>query len=189
MELSRMSGAHGLRPPAEMSMIGKALLNLDQATMHLDPDFAPAEVISGHIHKIMASGLKTSPGGILSAALEAKEFTTQLPRRANRILDTLAEGEFHLQVDAIDEERLLVVMQRIANRVVLGIVIAATILGAALLMRVPTAHQIWGYPAIAILCFLIAVVGGGTLSAWILVSDRRIAKRARAAKVKHGLPR
>jgi predicted unusual protein kinase regulating ubiquinone biosynthesis (AarF/ABC1/UbiB family) len=189
MELSRMSGAHGLRPPAEMSMIGKALLNLDQATMHLDPDFAPAEVISGHIHKIMASGLKTSPGGILSAALEAKEFTTQLPRRANRILDTLAEGEFHLQVDAIDEERLLVVMQRIANRVVLGIVIAATILGAALLMRVPSDHQIWGYPAIAILCFLIAVVGGGTLSAWILVSDRRIAKRARAAKVKHGLPR
>jgi predicted unusual protein kinase regulating ubiquinone biosynthesis (AarF/ABC1/UbiB family) len=189
MELSRMSGAHGLRPPAEMSMIGKALLNLDQATMHLDPDFAPAEVISGHIHRIMASGLKTSPGGVLAAALEAKEFTTQLPRRANRILDTLAEGEFHLQVDAIDEERLLVVLQRIANRVVLGIVIAATILGAALLMRVPTAHQIWGYPAIAILCFLVAVIGGGTLSAWILVSDRRIAKRAREAKVRQGPPR
>lgn len=189
MELSRMSGAHGLRPPAEMSMIGKALLNLDQATMHLDPDFAPAEVISGHIHRIMASGLKTSPGGVLAAALEAKEFTTQLPRRANRILDTMAEGEFHLRVDAIDEERLLVVMQRIANRVVLGIIIAATILGAALLMRVPTAHQIWGYPAIAILCFLVAVVGGGTLSAWILVSDRRIAKRAREAKVKHAPPR
>jgi len=189
MELSRMSGAHGLRPPAEMSMIGKALLNLDQATMHLDPDFAPAEVISGHIHRIMASGLKTSPGGMLSAALEAKEFTTQLPRRANRILDTMAEGEFHLRVDAIDEERLLVVMQRIANRVVLGIIIAATILGAALLMRVPADHKIFGYPAIAILCFLVAVIGGGTLSAWILVSDRRIAKRAREAKVKHAPPR
>jgi predicted unusual protein kinase regulating ubiquinone biosynthesis (AarF/ABC1/UbiB family) len=189
MELSRMSGAHGLRPPAEMSMIGKALLNLDQATMHLDPDFAPAEVISGHIHRIMASGLKTSPGGMLSAALEAKEFTTQLPRRANRILDTLAEGEFHLQVDAIDEERLLVVMQRIANRVVLGIVIAATILGAALLMRVPSDHTIAGYPAIAMLCFLVALVGGVLLSAWILVSDRRIAKKAREAKVRHGLPR
>ncbi len=189
VELSRVSGVHGLRPPPEMSMIGKALLNLDQATMHLDPDFAPAEVISGHIHRIMASGLKTSPGGMLSAALEAKEFTTQLPRRANRILDTLAEGELHLRVDAMDEERLLVVMQRIANRVVLGIVIAATILGAALLMRVPSGHTIGGYPALAILCFLAAVVGGGLLSAWILISDRRIAKRAREAKIKHGPPR
>ena len=160
-----------------------ALLHLDRATMHLDPTFAPAEVIRDHIQRIMASGLKTSPGGILAAALEAKEFTTQLPRRANRILDTLAEGEFNVRVDAIDEERLLVVLQRIANRVVLGIVIAATILGAALLMRVPSDRTIFGYPAIAILCFLFAVVGGAALSAWIVVSDRRIATRARQAKV------
>ena len=189
VELSRISGVHGLRPPPEMSMIGKALLNLDQATLHLDPGFAPAEAIRGHIQRIMASGLKTSPGGILAAALEAKEFTTQLPRRANRILDTMAEGEFHLRVDAIDEERLLVVMQRIANRVVLGIVIAATILGAALLMRVPSDNTIFGYPAIAILCFLVAVVGGGSLSVWILVSDRRIAHKARQAKMTGTPPR
>ena len=55
-------------------------------------------------------------------------------------------------------------------------------------MRVPTEHNIWGYPAVAILCFLVALVGGGLLSAWILVSDRKIAKRARQAKVKHGPP-
>lgn len=183
VELSRLSGVHGLRPPAEMSMIGKALLNLDQATMHLDPSFAPAEVIREHIHKIMATGLKTSPGGMLAAALEAKEFTTQLPRRANRILDTLAEGEFNVRVDAIDEERLLTVMQRIANRVVLGIIIASTILGAALLMRVPSDTEIFGYPAIAILCFLFAVVAGVAMSVWIVVTDRRVARRARQAKV------
>jgi predicted unusual protein kinase regulating ubiquinone biosynthesis (AarF/ABC1/UbiB family) len=189
VELSRISGVHGLRPPPEMSMIGKALLNLDQATTHLDPTFAPAEVIRDHVHRIMATGLKTSPGGILAAALEAKEFTTQLPRRANRILDTLAEGEFNVRVDAIDEERLLVVLQRIANRVVLGIIIAATILGAALLMRVPSESTIGGYPAIAIVCFLLAVVGGGALSVWIVVSDRRIATKARQAKVSGSPPR
>ncbi len=183
VELSRISGVHGMRPPPEMSMIGKALLNLDQATMHLDPSFAPAEVIRDHIHRIMATGLKTSPGGILAAALEAKEFTTQLPRRANRILDTLADGEFNVRVDAIDEERLLVVLQRIANRMVLGVIIAATILGAALLMRVPTDATIFGYPAIAILCFVLAVVGGVALSVGIVVSDRRIATKARQAKL------
>ena len=189
VELSRISGVHGLRPPPEMSMIGKALLNLDQATMHLDPTFAPAEVIGDHVHRIMATGLKTSPGGILAAALEAKEFTTQLPRRANRILDTLAEGEFNVRVDAIDEERLLVVMQRIANRVVLGIIIAATILGAALLMGVESEATVFGYPAIAMVCFLVAVVGGAALSIWIVVSDRRIARNARRAKVSGDPPR
>lgn len=183
VELSRLSGVHGLRPPAEMSMIGKALLNLDQATLHLDPAFAPAEVIREHTSKVLASGLKTSPGGVLAAALEAKEFTTQLPRRANRILDTLAEGEFHVRVDAIDEERLLTVMQRIANRVVLGIIIAATVVGAALLMRIPSEDRIFGYPAIAIVCFLAAVFGGVAMAVWIVVGDRRIARNARQARV------
>lgn len=75
------------------------------------------------------------------------------------------------------------VMQRIANRVVLGIIIAATILGAALLMRVPSDARIFGYPAIAIPCFLFAVVAGVAMSAWIVITDRRIARNARQAKV------
>jgi ubiquinone biosynthesis protein len=57
VELSRVSGQFGLRPPAEMSMIGKALLNLDQITAHLDPSFAPAEAIRGNVTEIMNSGL------------------------------------------------------------------------------------------------------------------------------------
>ncbi|GAB2868179.1 ABC1 kinase family protein [Nocardioides pacificus] len=182
MELSRLSGTHGLRPPAEMSMIGKTLLNLDQSTMHLDPSFNPTEVVRSHVSGVLASGLKSSAGGILAAALEAKEFTTQMPRRANRILDTLADGEFLVRVDAIDEERLLTVLQKIANRLVLGIVIAATVLGAALLMRVPSDNKVFGYPAIAMVCFLLAVLGGVALSVWIVISDRRIARNAREAR-------
>lgn len=181
VELSRISGEHSLRPPAEMSMIGKALLNLDQATAHLDPDFAPAEAIRDNVSEVLASGLKTSPAALVAAAIEAKEFTSQLPSRANRIMDTLAEGEFHLRVDAIDEERLHTVLQRIANRVTLGIVIAATILGASLLMRVDTGERFLGYPAIAMVFFLIAVIGGIALSVWIVVTDRRVARTTRDA--------
>ena len=98
VELSRISGAHGLRPPAEMSMIGKALLNLDQTTLHLDPDFDPAAAIRSNLSELLASGLKVSPAGIMAAAIEAKEFTSLLPKRGNRILDALAEGEFTMRV-------------------------------------------------------------------------------------------
>ena len=176
VELSRLSGVHGLRPPAEMSMIGKALLNLDQATMHLDPDFAPAEALRDNVSEILASGLKVSPGGIIAAAIEMKEFTSQLPTRANRIMDTLAEGELRVRVHAIDETRLHLVLQRVANRITLGLIIAATILGAALMMRVPSATQVLGYPAIAMFFFLFAVVAGGALATWIVLTDRKVAR-------------
>ncbi|MDH2413762.1 AarF/UbiB family protein [Nocardioides sp. CER19] len=182
VELSRISGAHGLRPPPEMSMVGKALLNLDQSTLHLDPDFVPAEAIRENLRHILRGGLRTSPGDLVTAALDAKEFTSQLPRRANRILDSLADGQLRLRVDALDEERLHTVLQRVANRLTLGVVIAATILGASLLMQVPTGDRILGYPAIAMVLFAVAILGGAALAGWIVVTDRKVARTERRAQ-------
>jgi predicted unusual protein kinase regulating ubiquinone biosynthesis (AarF/ABC1/UbiB family) len=176
VELSRTAVGHGLRPPPEMAMIGKALLNLDRTTAHLDPSFAPAEAIRQNVGEILRHGLTTKPGDLVAAALDAKEFTGQLPRRANRILDNLADGEFRMRVDAIDEERLHTVLQRLATRVTLGMVIASTILGASLLMQVPTHRRILGYPAVAMVLFTFAILGGAALAAWILVTDRKVAR-------------
>lgn len=177
VELSRVSGVHGLRPPAEMAMIGKALLNLDQTTSHLDPDFSPADAIRDNVSDIFASSLKVSPGGVLAAAIEAKEFTALLPKRANRILDALARGEMRVHVDAIDEQRLHLVLQRIANRLTLGLIIAATIIGAAMMMRVETESTVLGFPAIAMLFFTIAVLAAILLGVHIVLTDRKVSQQ------------
>ena len=176
VELSRLSGVHGLRPPAEMAMIGKALLNLDQTTVHLDPDFSPADAIRDNVSDIFASSLKVSPGGLLTAAIEAKEFTAQLPKRANRILDTLARGEMRVRVDAIDEQRLHLVLQRVGNRLTLGLIIAATIIGAAMMMRVETDARVLGFPAIAMVFFSVAVLAAVALAVHIVLTDRAVAR-------------
>lgn len=187
MDLSRLSGHHGLRPPAEMSMVGKALLNLDRSTSHLDPGFSPAVAIRTNVSEIFAAGLKVSAGGLIAAAIESKTFMAQLPKRANRIMDSLADGEFRIHVQAIDEERLHTVIQRVANRVTLGIIIAATILGAALVVRVPSEWTVLGYPGLAILLFLFAVCAGGAMAAWVFLTDRKVARTQRTASVRSGM--
>lgn len=179
LELSRLSGAHGLRPPAEMSMIGKTLLNLDQVTAHLDPDFAPAEAIRDNLDQLLRSGLTLSLSGAVSSAIEAKDFAARLPRRANRILDALSEGEFGIRVKAVDEARLISVIHHVANRLTTGLVLAAVIVGAALMMQVPTTSHVLGYPAIAMVFFLLAAVAGAALLVSIVVGDRRAARAAR----------
>jgi predicted unusual protein kinase regulating ubiquinone biosynthesis (AarF/ABC1/UbiB family) len=177
LELSRLSGVHGLRPPAEMAMVGKALLNLDQVTTHLFPGFSPAKAIRDSVAGIMGSGMRVSPSGIMAAAIDAKDFTANFPRRANRVMERLAEGTFTVRVDAIDEARFLHVMQRLANRLTTGIVLAALVVGAALMMQVPTDSTILGYPSIAMVFFLLAALGGAALVVSIVVTDRRIARR------------
>ncbi|MDC5699032.1 AarF/UbiB family protein [Intrasporangium calvum] len=182
VELSRLSGQHGLRPPAEMAMIGKTLLNLDQVTQHLDPSFVPSEAIRDNIEELLRGGLSVSLSGAISSAIEAKNFAAQLPRRANRIMDALSDGELAFRVKTIDEVRLVSVLQHLANRLTMGIVLAAIVVGAALMMQVPTSSRILGYPAIAMVFFIVAAIAGAVLVGSILITDRREARAARRAR-------
>jgi ubiquinone biosynthesis protein len=67
--------------------------------------------------------------------------------------------------------------QKIANRITTGIVLAALIIGAALLMRVETTFRLFGYPGFAILCFIAAAAGGCWLLITIFVQDRKKRKK------------
>ena len=82
-------------------------------------------------------------------------------------------------MDAVDERMLIDGLHKIANRIALGLILAALIVGATLLMQVPTRFRILGYPGLAILFFLAAALGGVALVVSILVSDRRPPERKR----------
>jgi ubiquinone biosynthesis protein len=179
LEMTRIAGQAGLRPAPELALVGKALLNLDQVARSLDPHFAPADAVRRHIASIVQSRMQTSAGGLLGAAMEARDFTVQLPGRINKVMDAVAEGKFELKVDAIDEPQLLAVMQRLANRIATGLVLASLVVGAALMMQIPTESRILGYPSIAMVCFALAAAGGAALLVSILAADRRIARTAR----------
>ena len=174
MQLARISGTHGLRPPAEMTLVAKALLNLDQSTQHLDPGFTPVEAIRANLPTILAAGLTPSAGQSLLGGIEGKEFLERLPRRANRLLDALSDGELTLRVDAFDENRALMVLQQVANRVSTALILAAVTIAAALLMFADVGPRLWGYPALGTVFFLVAAVGGLVLVARILWHDRPV---------------
>ena len=179
VELARVAGDHGLRPPAEMALVGKALLNLDQSTTHLDPNFVPEQAIRAHLPRILAATMKPSPASVAVGALDSKEFLEALPGRANRILDSLADGSLTIRVNAFDEDRLFHHTQRLVNRLTIGIILSAITVAAALMMRAPGGARLFGYPALAVVFFLVAAIAGLGLIAWIAVTDRDAARRAK----------
>jgi predicted unusual protein kinase regulating ubiquinone biosynthesis (AarF/ABC1/UbiB family) len=173
LRMTRASSDCGVRVPAELALLGKTLLSLDRVGQVLDPGFDPTAALRRHAGSLMRAraAREASPGRFYSAVLDVKEFMERLPQRANRILETAARNELSLKVDAIEEQVLIDGFQKVANRITVGLILAALIVGAALMMRVETSFRILGYPGIAILCFLTAAAGGVWLILSIVLGD------------------
>jgi len=117
-----------------------------------------------------------SPGRLFDSLLELKGLAEKLPRRLNQLIDAVADNKLKINVDAIDEALLMEGAQKVANRITMGLVISAMIVGAALLMRIDTSFRILGYPGIAILFFFLAAVGAVWLFLTIILTDLRAEK-------------
>jgi predicted unusual protein kinase regulating ubiquinone biosynthesis (AarF/ABC1/UbiB family) len=182
LDTVRTSGRYGLRLPAELALLGKTLLNLHHIGRLLDPEFD----VNGSMRR-NATGLmrrrmwKTlTPAHLLSSTLEVRDLAERLPERLNRILDAIAANDVRLKVELIDHGSIIDGLQKVANRIALGVVLAALIVGAAMLMRVQTTFTILGYPGIAMLLFLAAAAGGFWMAWTILAGDvKRTSARAR----------
>ena len=181
LQLSRACAAADLRPPAELAMVGKALLHLDEVTRSLDPDFVPNETIVDHTGALLRHQVEAGASRVRAAraALDTARLVENLPRRADRILTDLADGNLRVKIDAIDQDDLLRSLEKIATRVTVGIVLAAMLVGAALAMRVDTDVRLLGAPAVAVVFFVLASLGGLTLLGHVLITDRRDRMRRR----------
>jgi predicted unusual protein kinase regulating ubiquinone biosynthesis (AarF/ABC1/UbiB family) len=173
LEVTRVCAESGLHLPPELAMLGKALLSLDQIARCLDPAFNPNGSVRENAAAILQRRLvkSLSPGNLMTGIMEAKEFVERLPGRVNTILERVANNDLRVHVDAIDETKLITAFQKIANRITLGLLLAALIIGAALLMRVETSFRLLGYPGLAIVFFLLAAGGALALIGDILFHD------------------
>lgn len=171
--VTKSAGDCGIRVPPELTMVGKALMNLDQIGTTLDPSFDPNASVRKNAAHIMEQRMldDLSPGKIGNHMLEAKDFLEKFPSHLNKIMDLAAHN--NLSVKVIDEPLLIDSFQKVANRISLSLILAALIIGAALLTRVQTSFTIFGYPAIAIICFVLAAIGGFTLAIQIAFYDQK----------------
>jgi ubiquinone biosynthesis protein len=149
-------------------------LNLDAVARALSPNLDVNSTIRDQAVTLMRQRMlrSVSPSRVLSTMLDAKQFAEKLPGRVNRVLDALAGNELTLKMELIDEGAIIDGLQKVANRVALGLVMAALIVAAALLMQVPTTFRLLGYPGLAMILFIIAASAGAMLAVQIINHDR-----------------
>ncbi|MDR7098240.1 putative unusual protein kinase regulating ubiquinone biosynthesis (AarF/ABC1/UbiB family) [Lysobacter niabensis] len=178
-DIVRISTACGLRSPSELSLLGKTLAHLETVCRALDPRMDMKRVVDRHLDRVMGERLRQSlaPHRVASELMDLQTLTREAPRKLSDMLSLLADNRFQIRVSGLEESRLMENMQKIANRITTGLIVAALIIAAAMIMRIETEYRLFGYPALALVLFVVAAGLGISIVLSALLRDRRARPR------------
>ena len=180
LELARVGAASGLRPPAELGILGKTLLNLEAVTTALDAGLDTRRIVEEHLQQVLrrqALG-SISPANLASEWMDVQELARHTPQHVAAILRTLAENRLRVRIDGLEESRMMESLQKIANRISTGLIIAALVIGASLTSRMQGRSIVFGLPLLPAIFIVIAGVLGLSLVLSALRRDRKVERAA-----------
>ena len=166
-ELINISYSRGLRLPAELTLLAKALFNLDAVTRALDPSYSPIATIREYGNQIAADKARRelNPRKLLQIAMQGGDLLSALPHRLDLLTQRLSTGDFEMRIEIPQVTMLLNGLQKVANRIFSGLVLAAIVIASAMLINTRKTLGTWGF------------VVAGAVSAWMVISiwwgDRR----------------
>ena len=82
-----------------------------------------------------------------------------------------------MKIELIDEGAVIDGLQKVANRITMGLVLAALIIGAAMMMQIESRFTVLGYPGFPTVLFVV----DGSLALWLVFN---IVTRDRAPRIK-----
>lgn len=179
IQMNRVAAEENIKLAVELNILGKILLNMDQIVAVLTPDYDLQKAIRNFMEKMVNRKMKQElkPENAYGFLLDNKKLVEALPGRLNKITENLAANEFEVKVNALDEDRLTDGFQKVANRITSGLIIAAMIIGAALLMRIPSTFTVMGYGILPFIFFMIAICLGLYLIYNIMFKDESYHKK------------
>nr|BAD80990.1 2-octaprenylphenol hydroxylase of ubiquinone biosynthetic pathway [uncultured bacterium] len=159
---------HRLALPSDLSLLVKAFITLEGMGRELDPDFDMAGEAMPLLEQAMRA--RYTPAAIIKrgwrAAGEAFSLVAGLPQDLSRLLRAARRGRLEIHIDVTHLKRVGNQLDSAANRLVVGIVVAALIIGSSIVMTVPGGPSLLGLPFFGLIGFLGAVFGG----VWLLLS-------------------
>lgn len=175
LQMNKVAAEQEIKLPVELNILGKILLNMDQIVAVLTPKYDLQQSIRKFMERLFNRKMQQElkPENLYGLLLDNKKLAENLPGRLNKITEDLANSEFQLKIKALDENSLTEGFQKVANRITAGLIIAAMIIGAALLMRIPSSFTVMGYGTLPFVFFVIAIGLGLYLIYGILFKDEK----------------
>ncbi|WP_140719872.1 2-polyprenylphenol 6-hydroxylase [[Pseudomonas] boreopolis] len=159
---------HALTLPADLALMIKAFLSLEGMGRQLDPDFDMASEARPYLQRALLQ--RFAPGQVLRRGRRsltgAIDLVGNLPRDLKRLLQAARRGRLQLHVETQSLKAFGAQINRAANRLTMGIVTAALVIGSSIVMNSVGGISSRWLLAIGVTGF----VGAALCGIWILIS-------------------
>jgi predicted unusual protein kinase regulating ubiquinone biosynthesis (AarF/ABC1/UbiB family) len=131
LDLTRLAQSHNTPVPTAMTLLGKAMLNLDGTIRVLSPALDPVQLIRDYMITVMEKRVigQLSPGRVFAWVLDMKHLVEKTPRRTEMILDKLASDQMTVRLEVEHFDQAIKSINKAANRLSLSIIAASLIIG------------------------------------------------------------
>jgi ubiquinone biosynthesis protein len=131
LDLTRLAYTHRMPVPSAMTLLGKAMLNLDGTVRVLSPELDPVQLIRDYMLEVMEKrGMaQLAAGRVFAWAIDMKHLVENAPRRTDTILEKLSNDQLTLRMEVSHLEEATKTLSRAANRLSLGMIVSSLIVG------------------------------------------------------------
>lgn len=167
-DITRIMREHELSLPPDLILLFKSLMTLEGVVKQIDGDFRLIEHAKPAVQKILARHL--SPQRVLQQA--GRQGRTLLrvledfPEQVFRLRRLLAQGRIKVDIDLKRLAELNQHLDRTANRLTMGVVTAALIIGSSIVLSANVGPKLFGLSFIGFAGYLLAFAN----SLWIIWS-------------------
>ncbi|WP_020586413.1 ABC1 kinase family protein [Desulfobacter curvatus] len=159
---------HGMRIPPDLFLMIKAFLSIEGVARQLDPQFD----MLGHARPYIRSAtlkkysLPRISRELATIAKDTMALLQTLPGDTGSIITQIKQGKIKATVSIEGLDRIMMTQDQTSNRISFAIIIAALILGSAIVLNSRIPPMIFGVSIIGIAGFIAAAV----LGIWLLVA-------------------
>jgi ubiquinone biosynthesis protein len=159
---------HRISLPADLALLIKAFITLEGMGRELDPDFDMAGAALPVLERALRA--RHTPRALIKrgwrSAGEMLALISDLPHDLSRLLRAARRGRLEIHIDVTHLKHVGNQLDNAANRLTIGIVVAALIIGSSIVMTVSGGPQLLGLPLFGLVGYLGAAAGG----VWLLLS-------------------
>jgi ubiquinone biosynthesis protein len=144
---------HHMHLPPNLALLLKTVIMIEGLGVNLDPDFHFANALTPYIDRLVLR--QYSPFRWMRsfgrASLDLAKFGAEMPQHLRRMVTAAENGNLQIGMRPEGFDPVLDRLEKIANRIVLGVIAAAFINGLAVLVSVyrPPGWERWGWAVFA----------------------------------------